>query len=209
MSNRRCGPAYRVETSHLVARCLNPEDAAMFCQAVDENLDYLRPWMSWTRHEPRSLDERVKRLRRLRSNFDSGRDFVYGLFDYGESRLLGAVGLQTRVGRDVRELAYWIHRDYSGQGLASEIAAAMTRVAFEVDRVDRVEIHCPPRNHASAAIPKKLGFSHEATLRRRRMTAEGHRRDLMIWTLFPWDYRSSPARSETVAAFDGIGRRVL
>jgi RimJ/RimL family protein N-acetyltransferase len=209
MSQTKCGPAYRVETPRLVARCLNPDDAKMFCETVDENLSHLRPWLSWTRHEPRSLEERVERLRQLRSYFDQGRDFVYGLFDPEESRLIGAAGLQTRVGRQARELAYWIHHDLTGQGLASEVAAALVRVAFEVDDVERVEVHCPPRNVASRAIPEKLGFQYEATLRRRRATAEGHHRDVMIWTLFPWDYRKSPARQAQVRAYDAIGRSLL
>lgn len=209
VSKQLQGPAYRVETPRLVARCMNPKDAPLFARAVDENLDHLRPWLSWTRHEPRSLEARVERIRELRSRFDAGRDFVYGTFNIEESMMLGACGLQTRQGPDCREIAYWIDRDYTGQGLTTEIASALIRVAFEVDGVRRVEIHCDPRNEPSAAIPRKLGFAHEATLDRRKPYPGGHWGDLMIWTLFFDEYRDCPACDAPVRAYDAMGRRLL
>ena len=203
------GPAYRIETPRLVVRCMAPEDAPAFHRAVQANVEHLRPWLSWTRHEPRSLEERVRRLRQLRSYFDRGKDYVYGIFDGEEKKVLGATGLQTRQGAGAREVSYWIDREYCGQGLATEVAGALVRVAFEVDRVRRVELHCDPRNVASAVIARRLGFEHEATLKARRYYGEGPPGDTMIWTLFEENYRGSPARDTMVRAFDGLGRQVL
>ena len=207
-SNAR-GPAYRIHTARLILRCMNPEDAELFQQAVEENTDHLRPWMSWMRHEPRDLDAKMERLRELRSNFDGNRDFVYGLFDREESRILGATGLQTRQGEDAREVSFWVHREYNGRGFATEVASSLVRVAFEVDKVRRVELHCDPRNTPSARIAEKLGFSHEATLKERQRTAQGKLRDTMIWTLFEEQYRQSPARDSAIEAYDALGRRLL
>jgi RimJ/RimL family protein N-acetyltransferase len=209
MSKHHHGPAYRIETPRLVVRCMNPDDAHMFKEAVDESLDHLRPWMSWTRHEPRDINGKVERLRQLRSNFDADRDFVYGLFDPEESRMLGVSALHTRQGKEAREIAYWIHRDFTRRGLATEATAALVRVAFEVDGVIRVEIQCDPHNEPSAGIPRKLGFLHEGTLRMRGRTAEGTLRDTMIWTMFRDDYRRSVARDAVVTAYDALGQRIL
>ena len=43
------GPAYRIQSSHLVLRCWNPTDVPLLKQAVDENIDHLLPWMTWAR----------------------------------------------------------------------------------------------------------------------------------------------------------------
>jgi RimJ/RimL family protein N-acetyltransferase len=75
--------------------------------------------------------------------------------------------------------------------------------------VQRVEIHCDPANVRSAAVPRKLGYSLEATLRRRTLTPEGNPRDTMIWTLFDDEYPNSPAACADVRAFDVVGRRIL
>lgn len=203
------GPAYRIHTERLIVRCLNPADARLFQETVDDNLEHLRPWLSWTRHEPRDLNEKIERLRQLRSAFDAGRDFVFGLFTPDQTRMLGASGLQTRPGPGAREIAYWVHRDHCRQGLATEVAAALVKVAFEVEGVSRVEIHCDPRNTPSARIPERLGFEHEATLRGRKRDAAGTTCDEMIWTLFKERYPQSPARQAAVCAFDVVGRKLL
>ncbi|MBS3785017.1 MAG: GNAT family N-acetyltransferase [Anaerolineae bacterium] len=209
MSNQLPGPAYRIETRRLIVRCWQPTDAALLKAAIDASLDHLRPWMPWAEDEPQDLSAKVERLRSWRGKFDLDRDFVYGIFDPDEKDVLGSSGLNTRVGEGAREIGYWIHVDYINQGLATEVAAALTKVAFEVDGVLRVEIHCDPQNVRSAAVPRKLGFVHEATLRERTTDAQGERRDSMIWTLFADEYPGSRPQKAKIEAYDAVGRRIL
>lgn len=203
------GPAYRIETDRLVLRCWNPSDAPLLETAVNESLDHLYPWMPWTKEEPSDLQTRIDLLRSFRASFDLGKDFIYGVFDLAEATVLGGSGLHLRLEGSAREIGYWIHKDHINRGFATELSAALTRVAFEVDGLDRVEIHMDPKNVRSAAVPRKLGFIHEATLRRRAITTEGRPRDTMIWTLFAQDYPDSPAAGVQIAAFDVVGRRIL
>jgi RimJ/RimL family protein N-acetyltransferase len=159
--------------------------------------------------EPRPLQAKLDLLRRFRGDFDLGRDFVYGVFSRDERQVLGGSGLHTRLDARALEIGYWIHVDHINKGLATELAAALTKVAFEVHRVDRVEIHCDPNNVRSAAVPRKLGFVHEATLRRRAQTPDGKPRDSMIWTLFAATYPGSASAAVEIEAFDVIGRHIL
>lgn len=202
-------PAYRIETQRLVLRCWNPSDAPLLKAAVDENLEHLRPWMPWVHEEPQSLQQKVNLLRRFRSQFDCSENFIYGIFSLDEQSVLGGTGLHPRIGKDALEIGYWIHVHHTGQGLATEVAAALTKVAFEVEQVDRVEIHCDPENHRSAAVPRKLAFMHEATLRRRVEDHNRQKRDSMIWSMFSGMYAASPAAQAKIAAFDAIGQKLL
>jgi RimJ/RimL family protein N-acetyltransferase len=203
------GPAYRIQTQHQILRCWNPADAPLLKSAIDESIDHLYPWMPWAAEEPRPLQQKVDLIRRWRGQFDLGQDFVYGIFNLDESRVLGGSGLHTRVGQEALEIGYWIHREYTGRGLATEAAAALTRVAFEVHRVQRVEIHCDPQNTASARVAQRLGYTHEATLRNRFLFGQDRLRDLMIWSLFAADFPASPAARAEIAAFDALGRCIL
>lgn len=203
------GPAYRIQTKRLVIRCKNPSDAPLLAAAIEESLDHLRPWMPWTRREPLPMGERIELLRRFRGQFDLDQDYVYGIFNQDETRVLGGTGLHTHLGKEAREIGYWIHVDYINRGLATESTAALTKVAFEVDSVRWVEIHCGPENIRSAAIPEKLGFTHEATLRQRMVDGWDEPRDTMIWTMFADDYPGSYAAGVEVEAFDSTGRKVL
>ncbi len=203
------GPAYRVYTRRLLLRCWNPSDAPLLKAAIDASLDHLRPWMLWAKNEPATLSAKVEQLRRCRGNFDLGQDFVYGIFSRDETRVLGGSGLHTRAGEGALEIGYWIHVDYINQGLATEVAAALTKVAFEINRVKRVEIHCDPANLRSAAVPGKLGFVQEATLRQRMLTADGQPRDAMLWTLLADEYPASVAAAAEIEAFDVVGQRIV
>jgi len=201
-------PAYRIETDRLVVRCYNPSDAQLLADSVAENIEHLKPWMPWAHFEPTPMEERVNRLKRFRSMFDLGQDYIYGIFNPEDTKLIGGTGLHTRLGDSELEIGYWIHKDYINRGLITESTAALIKVAFEIVHVHRVEIHCDPANLASAAIPKKLGFVHEGTLRAKTPFLERWR-DTMIWGLLEDDYSSSPAAAINIKAFDASGAPLL
>jgi RimJ/RimL family protein N-acetyltransferase len=203
-------PVYRIQTKRLVIRCWEPKDAPLLMEAVEQSREHLLPWMPWAaRIGSDALQEYVERIRRWRGQFDLSRDFVYAVFNPEESRVLGGSGLHTRLGEGAREIGYWIHKDFAGQGLATELSAALVRVAFEILEMKRIEIHCDPQNVRSAAVPRKLGFKMEAVLKKRMQTSDAEWRDSMIWTLFAEEHPSRPARKTEMAAFDVMGRRFV
>lgn len=207
MSKTIPGPAYRVLTPRLCLRCWNPEDAPRLKTAIDASREHLSPWMPWAQQEE-PLQYYIGRLRRFRGQFDMNQDFIYAIFNRDESQVLGSSGLHTRGESHAREIGYWVHVDQIGKGYGTETAAGLTKVAFEIDGVDRVEIHCDPANQASAAIPQKLDYIHEATLHRRSRWDDEKMTDSMIWTLFASDYAQSPAAQIEVQAFDAAGREI-
>jgi RimJ/RimL family protein N-acetyltransferase len=201
------GPAYRIVTRRLVLRCWQPTDAPLFKAAIEASREHLLPWMPWAENEPTDLQAKIDLLRRFRGEFDLGQDFVYGVFNRDETQVLGGTGLHTRGAADAREIGYWIHVDYIGQGLATELSAALTKVAFEVDQVKAIEICCDAENVRSAAVPRKLGYTLDATHQRDR-TAKGLRTTL-IWSLLAEEYPASPSADVEIAAYDAIGRKIF
>ena len=201
-------PAYRIETRRLLVRCYNPSDAPLLAESVTENVEHLKLWMPWAYAEPEPFEEKVKRLKRFRGLFDLGQDFVYGIFNPENTKLLGGTGLHTRLGDKELEIGYWIHKDFINQGLVTESTSALIKVAFEVLQVHRVEIHCDPGNTASAAIPRKLGFTHEGTLRAKTRFLDRWS-DSMIWGLLESEYPGSPSAEAEIKVFDADGQQVL
>jgi len=203
-------PPYRIETDRLVIRCYEPRDAPLLKEAVDASLDHLRPWMPWARFEPQPLEEKVELLRRFRGQFDLDENYVYGVFDRAESRQLGGSGLHPRGGPASLEIGYFVRADALRQGLATEVTAVLTRVAFEVCGVARVDVQVDPENTASAGIPRKLGFHHEATLRRRLEPSGdgGARRDSLLYTLLREELPSSGCTGYAYRAFGATGMPV-
>jgi RimJ/RimL family protein N-acetyltransferase len=52
-----------------------------------------------------------------------------------------------------------VHGDWTGRGIATDAAAALTETALGLPGIDRVEIHHDAANVASGRIPAKLGYT--------------------------------------------------
>lgn len=199
---------YRIETERLVIRCWEPYDAPLLKEAVDVSVDHLLPWLPWAKDEPQTIDEKVELLRRFRARFDRDEDYVLGIFDREEEKALGGTGWHNRHGKRETEIGYWVRADRAREGIASESTAALVKAGFEVLGLHRIEIRCDPENHASVAIPRNLGFRHDATLPKRMLALMEEPRDTMVWSLFREDYPYTPAATAQIEAFDVIGRPV-
>jgi RimJ/RimL family protein N-acetyltransferase len=201
-------PAYRIETERLVVRCYNPTDVQMLADSVAESVEHLKPWMPWAHAEPEPMQVKVDRIKRFRGEFDLGEDYIYGIFNKKETRLLGGTGLHTRIGDDQLEIGYWIHKDFVKQGLVTESTAALVKVAFDLLQIHRLEIHCDPENLASAAIPRKLGFTYEGTLRAKTRFLDRWS-DSMVWGLLDVEYPNTPSCKANIKVFDCRGNPLL
>ena len=200
---------YRVVTDRLELRCWAPSDAPRLKAAIDANVEHLRGFMPWAYDEPTPVAEMAERLRGFRAAFDRDEDYIYGIWHDGE--VAGGCGFHRRVGPGALEIGYWIRRERTRLGLATEMASALTRAAFEVCGAERVEIHVDPRNVASLGVPRRLGFLEEATLRRRLPPCPpgAPRGDVTIFSMLEEEFRASPLAAFPLEAYDLLGDRVL
>jgi RimJ/RimL family protein N-acetyltransferase len=199
---------YKIETARLIIRCYAPEDAAKLQASINNSTQHLLPWIPWAQEEPQEIDWMAKFIRQFRGQFDLGQDAVYGIFDKEEKEILGGTGLHNRVGKDAREIGYWINVDHIGKGYATEAVRALIKVGFEIEGLQRIEIHCSPDNTRSCNIPQKLGFTHENTIKSHSTNRLGQLQDLMNWTLSATTYAASPIRETPVIAFDFLNRSI-
>ena len=199
---------YRIETTRLLLRCYTPGDAELLLRSINGSLEHLRPWIPWAQDQPQEIDWTAKFIRQFRGQFDLGQDAVYGIFDPQEQALIGGTGLHNRVGKDAREIGYWINVDHIDRGYATEAVCALIRTGFEIEGLARLEIHCDPENTRSNNIPQKLRFRHEQTIKNSSTDREGRFRDENIWTLTNTQYSTSPIRHTPIKAYDFLGRPI-
>jgi len=199
---------YRIETERLVIRCYEPGDAHMMHSAITGSIDHLRPWVPWARQEPKELEWMVGFIRMFRGQFDLGQDAVYGIFDKTETEQIGGTGLHNRIGKDAREIGYWINVKHANKGYATEAVRALMRVAFEIEQMQRLEIRCDPENVFSRRIPLRLGFRHEMTLRSNSTDGDGRLVDLMVWALNRREYDLFEDDDIPLRAYDFTGQLI-
>ena len=193
-------PACELRTARLIVRCKQPADAPLLKRAVDSSLDHLRQWMPWAMHEPSELWVIEERIARFQEEFQSGEERTYGIFNLEETEILGGIGLHPTGYPGTLELGYWLRADQTGQGLATEAAAALTQAAFTELGAQRIEIRCDPRNLRSARVPERLGFRMEKVLIADTLTQAGEPRDTMVWALERETYAARRDRQASQAA---------
>lgn len=199
---------YKIETARLLIRCYIPGDATKLQASINTSTQHLLPWIPWALEEPQEIDWMAKFIRQFRGQFDLGQDTVYGIFDKEEKEILGGTGLHNRVGKDAREIGYWINVNHIGKGYATEAVRALIKVGFEIEGLQRIEIHCSADNIRSYNVPYKLGFTHEATIKSHSTNRQGQVQDEMIWTLNATAYATGTIRESPVKAFDFLNRPI-
>jgi RimJ/RimL family protein N-acetyltransferase len=132
------------------------EDADALARAVAASLAELRPWMPWASAEAADPEFQRRRLQDVGLHWEDGSDFFYMIVT--RDQVSGAMGLHARVGPGGLELGYWLRTDYTGRGIATACAGALTSAALALPTVTRVEIHCDEANTRSAAVPQRLGY---------------------------------------------------
>ena len=151
----------RVDLALCTLRAWRVDDAPALAMTLEANDAHLRAWTPWVvdgRVPGQSLDDR---LAQHADDFAAWRAWVYGIFSRDEMEVLGGCGLYARVGPTALEIGYWLSAASTGRGLATESASALTALAFSNPGIERVEIHCDPRNLASQRIPQRLGYRIE------------------------------------------------
>ena len=83
----------------------------------------------------------------------------------GSDGLIGAMGLELVPEHRRAELGYWIGVPYWNRGFVTEAATALLDYGFGELGLHRVVARHFPRNPASGRVLRKLGMTHEGTMR--------------------------------------------
>ena len=147
-------PPARIETERLVLRRYEEEDIPAFADMLESSREHYAMFIPFFLE-----DEPAERVRRSRRQFLTGESFPYLAF--AGDRLVGGCGLLPRIGPGALEIGYHVRAGETGRGYATEMAAALIDVAFDVCGVDRVELHIDPANASSIRVAERLGVPYE------------------------------------------------
>jgi RimJ/RimL family protein N-acetyltransferase len=141
----------------VVLRRWAASDVSALSAVIGRNVEHLRPWMPWIAQEPLPDSERSALIDTWERSYLDGGEVVYGVFLDDEP--IGGCGLHKRRGPHGLEIGYWIDKDHTNQGIATEVARVLTSGALSVPGVTFVEIHHDKANIASGRVPEKLGYT--------------------------------------------------
>jgi ribosomal-protein-serine acetyltransferase len=130
---------------------------------VESNRAYLREWMGWLDSNA-SPDDTLKYIRTVREKFASNTNLQTAIWYKGE--MAGGIGLNNLVwSQRYTDIGYWLAQQYTGKGIMIRACRALVDYAFTELSLNRVIIRAAVGNTKSRAIPERLGFVLEGTLR--------------------------------------------
>ena len=151
-----------LQVGEYVVRKYTTSDAQALVDSVTASHEHLEPWMPWIKFEPQSVGQREELIKTWSEAWDNRTEFVMGIF-LGD-HVVGGTGLHLRGAQNTVEIGYWVHIDYIGRGIATQVSHALTDLAFAIwPNIDTVEIHHDEANIGSGRVPAHLGFQHVAT----------------------------------------------
>jgi len=142
---------------------LDPRHAEELFRLTDANRDHLRQWLPWV-DGVRGVEDTKAFIWLTRKQLGDDNGFQTAIRLRGS--LVGIVGHHgINWGNRATSLGYWLAKDAQGHGIMTESCRAYIGHAFETLNLNRVEIRCAVENHRSRAIPERLGFCSEGTIR--------------------------------------------
>lgn len=189
----------------IVLERARPEHAAAIARAVGQSLEHLRPYLAWATPDQATEAKQRERLVAHQDEWQRSDHFGFVVRRAADTAVLGSVGLDwtrpERFGGGAIEIGYWIHVNWCNRGLATRASRELTRVAFGVVEVEQVVIVCDTTNVASAAIPRKLGFTLDGIVDA-QVEAPSHSGREMVWLR-----KRTPA--DTVEFETNFGRTIV
>lgn len=176
------------DDSHL--RLLDEADAGELHALIEANRAHLACWLPWASGQ--GFDETLDFVRRTRSQAGGNDGFQASIVLDGS--IVGMAGYpgvdwdnrSTRIG-------YWLDEAHQGRGIVTAAVRLLADHALSAWRLNRVEIHAATENRRSRAIPERLGFREEGTLRRAQLV-DGRYLDTVVYSTLAADRSVAPAQ---------------
>jgi ribosomal-protein-serine acetyltransferase len=165
-------------------RLIQESDAAELAAVVDANRTHLSRWLPWAAEN--TVDDTRDHIRRARDQAE--RDDGLQAVIVCDGRIVGGAGYH-RIDRanHSTSIGYWLAEDAQGRGIMTRAVGAMVTIAFSDWQLNRVEIRCAPENARSRAIPERLGFREEGTLRQAERIGDRYL-DSVVYSMLASDW---------------------
>lgn len=171
-------------------RLLDESDAGELHALIERNRDHLARWLPWA--EGQTAADTLGFIRRARGQLDRNDGFQAAVVRSGA--IAGVIGYHgVDWSSRSTSVGYWLGERSQGAGTMTEAVRALTDHALLTWKLNRVEIRAASKNLRSRAIPGRLGFREEGTLRQAERVGDLYL-DIVVYSMLAaeWDV-DSPA----------------
>lgn len=155
----------------LCMRLVEPQHAEEAFALIDADREHLRTWLNWV-DQSRSVDD-VRNYAKLSLQRFADRTAL-ALHILEHNKIVGGTGWtdwqqwtleQRNAEGHTADIGYWLASSAQGRGVMTRCVSKLVDLAFNQYGVHRLTIRAEPDNARSNALPRRLGFKLEGTMR--------------------------------------------
>ncbi len=166
-------------------RPLRRSDAEELHGLIAVNRARLTPWLAWAAQQ--TAEDTLQFLSEAENQQARGDGAQLGVVSEGRiAGVVGCVNFNRPYGST--NLGYWLGSEHEGRGTMTAAVRALVDHAFSAWDLHRVEIRAATENHRSRAIPERLGFHQEGTLRQVEFVG-GRFLDSVVYSMLAPEWR--------------------
>ena len=172
---------------HVTLRMRDESYAMETFWLIKKNESHLRPWMKWI-DKVESLKDSIANIALNIEEWEMKTDLHLGILS--EDRMVGMISLyHIDYLNHTAYIGYWLDKDNVGKGIMTDSVRAVIEYGYTELELNRIEIRAGTENVKSRAIPERLGFKYEGTIREAEYV-NGEFIDLAIYGLLRSEYRA-------------------
>jgi ribosomal-protein-serine acetyltransferase len=161
-------------------------DAVELHTLIEVNRAHLARWMPWAASQtPRDTAQFIRSTRRQLTDGDGLQAALTA-----NAAIIGVVGFHgVDWPNRATSLGYWLAAEAQGRGTMTHAVRALVEHAIGTWELNRVEVRADVANLRSRAIPERLGFELEGTLRQAQRLGERYR-DQVVYAMLAQEWNA-------------------
>jgi len=168
-------------SERLLLRCYRSSDITLYYRMLQDNAEHLYEFLPPFLINVQREGDIKAWFDRQNAEWNARNLFIFGAWNkvtgiyVGESYLANPNWDVPRI-----EVGYFLVKEFTGKGYATEAANAAIRYAFEHMKILRIDLRCAVDNTASIQVAKRCGFTQEGCFRQHHRKKDGVLVD-MLW----------------------------
>lgn len=195
--------AFKVDDD-VVLKLLDPTHSQSLYELIDSCRPYLKQWLPWV-DGTKEVSDTKQFIERTQKQFASNNGFRTGIWYRGN--MAGVIGFHdVNWSNKSTSIGYWLGEGYQGKGIMTRACRAFVDHAFNGLNLNRVEIRCAVDNLKSRAIPERLHFINEGTIRDAEWLYDQYV-DHVVYGILAQEWTPSDAICSSKPNNCGLGRK--
>ncbi len=175
--------------TEIVLQEIQLSDAEEIFNTIVAEREYLGKWLPFVDFT-KEVSDTEKFIESVLSQMKNQRDYTFTIRK--NHQFVGLIGLkETDVYNRKTEMGYWLSQSFQHQGIMTKSVKVLCEFAFEVLKLNRIQIKCGVGNTPSRNIPKRLGFQLEGIERAAELHAGNRFIDLEIYGLLQHEFNKN------------------